>query len=423
MSVPAPLDRQPAQPAPARERQRGISLGPEHTRVPNLLLDLVYPRLGPAPQACLLYIARKTYGFSSPTVSGQRKKWDRISLSQFISGSSAADVVMDLGTGLASRSAVIRGLRELETLDLVKVSYECPTTLQKGRTVGCGWNEADDDHLTRPVIDPKTKAYKCPRCSRTLSKAYSLRTLTPGWIKRFLTATDPDKREWVYDPEISRFRRLAADNEEIATTRESELQANQRRAAELREQLWFPELVDQIIGQAITRLKSGKMAETRVINGFLAPIVEMQSTFTRNALKHGLSEAARRKVTAGPGQDTRWQNYVKVVAKSYSEKMAGGKQEAEKASAQAGIEADLQQCAALNREGRREQARQLLHDLLSTHLDQVTQEFAGDRALARRHVVEAFKRGLDDYLYVRDYTVTVDYLPDWTWESDEARTA
>jgi hypothetical protein len=47
-------------------------------------------------------------------------------------------------------------------------------------------------------------------------------------------------------------------------------------------------------------------------------------------------------------------------------------------------------------------------------------DYEGDRAAARRHILEAFKRGLDDHLFVREYRPVEDFMPEWTWEEDEA---
>lgn len=410
------ISRRAATPVSAQERQRGIVLGPEHTRVPNQLLDLVLPRLSPSEQACLLYILRRTYGFASPADKGERKQWDRIALSQFVSGNESGGFVLDLGTGL-NNTTVIRALGQLEKRGLVRISYECPTVMAKGgRIKGCGWNEGDDDHLTRPLIDPKTNAHRCPRCGRTLSKAYALRTLTPGFVKRFLTATDPKKREWNYNPEIERFyvgqpigmppRPVATDDEEADPDG-------------VRQQLWFPEKLDKIIEQAAATLKSKRISDSRKINGFYLPVLNLQEEgLHRDALAHGLDEVIKRKV-AQRSRNRNWHAYAKVVAQSWMEKQYGSKEEAKVAVAAAGVEQELRRCAGLNAAGEKEHARQALHDLLSNHLDQLTEEFSHDRALARRHILEAFKRGIEDYQSVREYTISTDYLPEWVWEADK----
>jgi len=400
----------------------GVELPLEHTRIPNQLLDLILPRLSAAQQAVMLYAIRRTYGFASPTVAGQRKLWDRISLSQFINGTQSGGYVLDLGTGL-TRPAVIRALRELEQMGILRVSYECATEMQRNKVVGCGWNQSDEDHLQTPKVDERTNAYACPRCGRTLAKAYALRKLTPGWIKRFLTSTDPKGRQWAYDPEVARYYPVTADRDQQIRARQTQAEQVRQQAAALRDQLWYPQLIDTIIQQAISRLASGKMAETRVISGFLQPAVEMQSMFGKPELQAALKTVIDKKIAAGAGRDTAWRNYAKAVATRLTEEKHGGKAKAQTAMAAAGVEEALRHCAALNKDKEREQARQALQDLIAKHLDTVTAEFGGDRPLARRHLLEAFKRGLDDYAYVRDYSSTTDYLPDWDWETDERNAA
>lgn len=362
-----------------------------------------------------MYIVRRTYGFALQAGAGQRKQWDRIALSQFINGTSAGGYVLDLGCGL-SRPAVISALSKLEERGLVRVSYECPTQLTKsGRAVGCGWNEGDNDYRQRPQVDPKTNAHSCPRCSRTLSKAYALRALTPGWIKRYLNTNDPKGRVWDYDPEVGRFYPEDSEPAEKAG-REAELNA---RISELRGKLLYPELLDQIIGDAVSQLKSGKMAPSRVVGEFLEPAVALQDAFPPEAVQYGLSEVVKRKIAA-QSRTRGWAGYARACATGYLERKSGGKQEAKREIERMGVELDLERCAQLNREGKREEARRLLQQLLSNHLDSVQAEFSGDRPRARRHLIEAYKRGLTDYAYVRDYTSTHDYLPEWSWESDES---
>ena len=408
-------ERSKPTPVPPSERRRGVTLGPDHTRVPNQLIDLVMPWLSSGEQACLMYIVRRTYGFALQAGAGQRKQWDRIALSQFIDGTSSGGYVLDLGCGL-SRPAVIAALARLSERELVRISYECPTKLTKsGRAVGCGWNEGDNDHHQRPKVDPKTNAYSCPRCSRTLSKAYALRALTPGWIKRYLNASDPQKRAWDYDPEVGRFYPENSEPAEKAG-REDELLG---QIEQLRAELWFPELIDQIIGQAVAQLKSGKMAPSRLMREFLQPALLLQQSFSREAVQYGLGEVIGRKIAA-QSRSRNWPGYAKACATGFMERRHGGRQEAQQAVERANVEIDLDRCAELNREGKREEARKLLQELLGSHLDSVKEEFGGDRARARRHLIEAYKRGLSDYAYVRDYTSIHDYLPEWSWERDES---
>lgn len=78
---------------------------PNTTQVPNLILDLLIPRLPEGEARCLLYICRRTFGF--------HKEEDRISFSQFQNGiKSSQGRILDLGTGL-SRTSINRALGNL----------------------------------------------------------------------------------------------------------------------------------------------------------------------------------------------------------------------------------------------------------------------------------------------------------------------
>lgn len=89
------------------------NLIPNSTQVPNVILDLVIPRLPEAEGRCLLYICRRTFGF--------HKESDRISFSQFIDGiKDRTGKVLDYGAGLA-RASVAKGLKNLAQADAVIV--------------------------------------------------------------------------------------------------------------------------------------------------------------------------------------------------------------------------------------------------------------------------------------------------------------
>lgn len=78
---------------------------PNSTQIPNLILDLLLPKLPEAESKCMLYIARRTYGF--------HVEEDRISFSQFIKGiKTSRGKILDYGTGLA-RASVNEGLKNL----------------------------------------------------------------------------------------------------------------------------------------------------------------------------------------------------------------------------------------------------------------------------------------------------------------------
>lgn len=395
--------------------KRSVKLGPDHTAIPNRAIDLIFPRLKPSEQACLLYVLRRTYGFASPTINGERKRWDRIALSQFIDGTRSGAYVLDAGTGL-TRSSVVTALRALEEHGLVWVSYECPTQiLSSGQRRGCGWSEASDDGAAAVEIDQKTNAARCPRCGRTASKAFALRTLTPGFIKRFLSKVDGT--QWEYDPEVGHFY-VAAERSEDRDATGTQLPDMR----ELRDKLWFPDKVELILAAAAAVNRSGKISDRRVITGFLVPTVELQDTFGRNATRYALDVIIRKGI-AGQSHNRNWIGYAKACARTYVERQHGGAQATRQAQQTSTVEADLLRCAELNGKGDTTRARQLLTELLTRHLDTVTSEFEGDRALARRHLLESFKRGFEDYRAIRDYTISTDYLPDWTWEDDEINTA
>ncbi len=90
-----------------------LNLIPNSTQVPNVILDLVIPRLPEAEGRCLLYICRRTFGF--------HKGEDRISFSQFIDGiKDRSGKVLDYGCGLA-RASVAKGLRNLALAEVIAV--------------------------------------------------------------------------------------------------------------------------------------------------------------------------------------------------------------------------------------------------------------------------------------------------------------
>ena len=87
------------------EEHKKQNLIPNSTQLPNLILDLVVPRVPEAEARCLLYVCRRTFGF--------HKESDRISFSQFMKGiRDRSGKSLDYGTGL-SRQAVSNGLRNL----------------------------------------------------------------------------------------------------------------------------------------------------------------------------------------------------------------------------------------------------------------------------------------------------------------------
>lgn len=86
---------------------------PNSTQIPNIILDFLLPQLPEAEGKCLLYIARRTYGF--------HKDEDRISLTQFENGIQGRnEEKLDYGTGLA-RPTIVEALKNLIKVNLVLV--------------------------------------------------------------------------------------------------------------------------------------------------------------------------------------------------------------------------------------------------------------------------------------------------------------
>ena len=94
-----------------QDKQQNILI-PNSTQIPNVISDLIMPRISEAEMRCLNYICRRTYGF--------QKERDRISLSQFINGIKGRDERrLDYGTGV-SRPSVVEALRNLLGSDLIR---------------------------------------------------------------------------------------------------------------------------------------------------------------------------------------------------------------------------------------------------------------------------------------------------------------
>lgn len=86
-------------------------LKPNHTQIPNILLDKLMYRLPEAELRVLLYICRRTYGF--------QRQSDQISYSQFVSGIITKEGIrLDGGCGL-ERKATSKGLKTLIDCELV----------------------------------------------------------------------------------------------------------------------------------------------------------------------------------------------------------------------------------------------------------------------------------------------------------------
>jgi DNA-binding transcriptional ArsR family regulator len=86
---------------------------PNSTQIPNIILDLILPKLPEAEARCLLYISRRTFGFHRDN--------DRISFSQFENGIISKDgLVLDVGTGL-SRPSISQALSNLFNAEIINI--------------------------------------------------------------------------------------------------------------------------------------------------------------------------------------------------------------------------------------------------------------------------------------------------------------
>ena len=95
------------------EENKKLNLIPNSTQIPNVILDLVIPKIPEAEARCLLYICRRTFGF--------HKESDRISFSQFMRGiKDRRGRVLDHGAGLA-RASIAKGLRNLASASAIVV--------------------------------------------------------------------------------------------------------------------------------------------------------------------------------------------------------------------------------------------------------------------------------------------------------------
>jgi len=89
------------------------NLIPNSTQIPNVILDIILPRLPESEGKCLLYICRRTFGF--------HKDYDQISFSQFVDGiTDRRGNILDYGTGLA-RSSVAEALKNLISSGMILV--------------------------------------------------------------------------------------------------------------------------------------------------------------------------------------------------------------------------------------------------------------------------------------------------------------
>jgi len=384
-----------------------------HTRVPNLIYDIVLPLVTSAERDCLHYIVRRTYGFADP--DGGRKARDTISLEQFEHGIVSGNYLLDLGTQL-SRNTIRNALSGLEKKGLVEVRFSC---------TNCFWEQAPD-HGSPEVAD-STKSPACPRCRASLSRSWALAVLTPRKLLQLLNQYDKQRREWSWDAEAKRFRFFDPGAEKARQRSQEDLQAE---AIRLRNMLWCPELIDQAIEKASKHLKSGKISLRRQVNNFYKPTWELQEEFPNPALiKYALQQTIDGPVFKGEKTHS-WHRYALKVAQNnkYRFPQAGDPiddnidVEQTLRDKELHMREILNRAAQLNGTGEHTEARALLSDILSQVQD-LAPLFEDDKQVCDRALRLAFKQGNTDFVGVKVDEYAPDYYPEWNADNTQVTSA
>jgi len=388
-----------------------VNMARGHTRVPNLVQDLVMPLLKHSEQAVLHYIVRRTYGFND--ASGNPKERDRISLSQFENGIQSGPYVLDLGTGL-SRSSIRPALSSLLEKGLVEITYSCHR---------CLWESKD------PVAQEEKGDIVCPRCRVTCDREWSLAPLSSKRLVAFLNANDTKHRVWEFDRDTYRFRVVvdAAEGKE-------EVGGDAVSLDEYRNRIWFPDLVDRAMQQLIMRGgKEHKLNDSQRVQHFYQPVLELQDLVGSHqfVLRHALEETLRRNIPADVREVKKgdnkfsqqanytWHRYARAIVQRELSRPAltqspgdadGGLRRYETHANQL-----LQRARELNAEGEQEAARALLSELLG-QAEQLQGLFDDDSARTDRAIRSAFKYGFTDIVSAdRGMQVSpFDYYPEWS---------
>lgn len=391
-----------------------------HTRVPNLVCDVVLPLLSGPEAICLLYIVRRTYGFADP--NGGRKARDTIALSQFENGIVSGDRLLDLGTQL-SRNTIKKALEGLEEKELVEVRLSCTNCYWEqdlNQTGSTGSTGSSGPSAATPDGSPR-----CPRCKATLSRSWALAPLTPRKLVDLLNRYDKSGRSWRWDKEMRKFRFESPDEARRERQRKADLEAERER---LRELVWYPELVEELIALAAKQLASGSVSLGRQVTNFYKPVWELQEQHPSPPLIRYALEQTIKGPALRSAKNHRWFRYMQTVADNNVNRFNG------KAPAGIGSEAEteaaalrerelkmrdlLRRAGELNGDGKPEQARALLSDILS-QAKELAPLFGGDVELCETSLREAFKQGRSDFVGIAPNPFGLDLYPEWSWPADE----
>ncbi len=376
-----------------------------YTRVPNLVYDIVGPLLSPAERDCLFYIVRRTWGF--PDANGAPKARDTIGLDQFENGICSGDTLLDLGTQL-SRNTIKKALLGLENKELVEVRFSC---------THCLWEQGRGDPEPSSTSG---RGRPCPRCGASLARAWALSELTPRKLTALLNEHDRLGREWRWDPEQRRFHFSNPEEDEKKRQSREDLENEIKR---LRELVWYPEMVDELIEQGNSQLRSSKgMSLSRKLGSFWKPVWELQEKYPTSPplVRYAIEQTIKARIAAQP-KNHRWYRYMEVVAKNSAGKFTG--EQARGSNGEGNLREQenkmrdlLRRAAALNGSGASDQARALLSDILAQTED-LAQLFDGDRELCDSSLREAFKQGTSDFIGIEPDPYGLDFYPEWSWSA------
>lgn len=370
-----------------------------HTQVPNLLEDFVLPLLKPAEASCLRYIVRRTIGFG--------KEIDRISLSQFQHGITTGPYVLDLGTGIKSKTSIIAALRGLHEKLLVEVWHSCSR---------CLWEQGT------PSAEDTAEA-KCPRCGRTADRSWQLAPLTANRLIAFLSEHDPERRHWTFDRETLRFMVVG---EQVAQHSE------ETGIESYRPLVWFPDLVDQVIEQLVG--DQDDAYERQLVLHVYRPVLELQEMVGphQQIIQHALSETIRRGIPKQPREVRKkdgtvarnknwgWARYTRAIVQNTLAQGGTTRHKSDGKGAARQLEASIQEMLGrardLNRDGELDAARALLSALLANTKAVAEAHFSGDEERADRALRLAFKLGVDDFRAAEQGLVSSphDFYPEWS---------
>jgi len=200
----------------------------------------------------------------------------------------------------------------------------------------------------------------------------------------------------------------------------------------VRNQLWYPTLVDDAVRKVIT-VRGKDFTLERKLNSFYSPILDLQQKevskrYSPKVLEYALTETLRSQALDKP-DPWYWHRYAKKVvetSRNDPQYRLGARPAAtpkEETAQQAvsdrvqEIREKLEKAAQLNGGGDTEGARRLLPEILAASSD-LASIFDGDQAVCENQLRLAFKQGSSDFksAKVKRYS-QIDFLPEWVLAS------